>query len=114
MSTMVLTYTTLSTVMGLLQEAELINSNTNVLCLQEVGAGQYHDYFVPHLAEEGYGGIYLPFQAIRGWMLKIRWESVGMPHVTRNPSASLQVDFYHLTGTIFPLAVAGTYFQRSS
>jgi CCR4-NOT transcription complex subunit 6 len=39
---------------------ELIDSNADVLCLQEVGAGQYHDYFVPHLAEEGYEGVYWP------------------------------------------------------
>ncbi|EIN12059.1 glucose-repressible alcohol dehydrogenase transcriptional effector [Punctularia strigosozonata HHB-11173 SS5] len=40
--------------------AEITNYDADVLCLQEVDIGQYEDFFVPLLAEQGYDGVYWP------------------------------------------------------
>lgn len=39
---------------------ELMNSHADFLCLQEVDIGNYEEFFVPHLAEAGYEGVYWP------------------------------------------------------
>ncbi|KIJ39855.1 hypothetical protein M422DRAFT_60633 [Sphaerobolus stellatus SS14] len=39
---------------------EILNYDTDFLCLQEVDAGQYEDYFLPRLSMQGYEGAYYP------------------------------------------------------
>ncbi|KAH7925627.1 hypothetical protein BV22DRAFT_1010832 [Leucogyrophana mollusca] len=39
---------------------ELMNYDADFLCLQEVDIAQYEDYFVKHLQEQDYGGVYFP------------------------------------------------------
>lgn len=39
---------------------EIMNYDTDFLCLQEVDIAQYEDYFVKHLQGQGYEGIYWP------------------------------------------------------
>ena len=39
---------------------ELLNSDADFLCLQEVAIAQYEDYFFPRLREHGYMGAYWP------------------------------------------------------
>lgn len=39
---------------------ELMACESDFLCLQEVGIGQYEDYFVKHLSGLGYDGVYWP------------------------------------------------------
>ncbi|KAF8332849.1 Endonuclease/exonuclease/phosphatase [Cantharellus anzutake] len=39
---------------------ELMNHDPDFMCLQEVDSAQYEEYFLPHLAERGYEGVYSP------------------------------------------------------
>ncbi|TFK53627.1 hypothetical protein OE88DRAFT_1655840 [Heliocybe sulcata] len=39
---------------------EVMNYRADFLCLQEVDIGNYEEYFVPHLEEMGYEGVYWP------------------------------------------------------
>ncbi|KDQ55803.1 hypothetical protein JAAARDRAFT_195620 [Jaapia argillacea MUCL 33604] len=39
---------------------EIMNYDADFLCLQEVDIGQYEDYFIPHLTDNGYEGVYWP------------------------------------------------------
>lgn len=39
---------------------EVLQYDTDFLCLQEVDIAQYEDYFVKHLDEQGYAGVYWP------------------------------------------------------
>jgi CCR4-NOT transcription complex subunit 6 len=40
--------------------SEIESYNCDIVCLQEVEAGQYSEYFQPKLALKGYAGIYQP------------------------------------------------------
>ena len=39
---------------------ELLKHEADFLCLQEVDNGQYEEYFVKHLEDAGYEGVYWP------------------------------------------------------
>ncbi|KZT21426.1 hypothetical protein NEOLEDRAFT_1139540 [Neolentinus lepideus HHB14362 ss-1] len=39
---------------------EVMNYRADFLCMQEVDIGNYEEYFVPHLGEAGYEGVYWP------------------------------------------------------
>lgn len=39
---------------------EVMNYDADFLCLQEVDIGQYEDYFIKHLSEQDYEGVYWP------------------------------------------------------
>jgi CCR4-NOT transcription complex subunit 6 len=39
---------------------EVLHYNADFLCLQEVDIAQYEDYFIKHLAERDYAGVYWP------------------------------------------------------
>lgn len=39
---------------------EVMNHGADFLCLQEVDVAQYEDYFLQHLSEQGYEGVYWP------------------------------------------------------
>lgn len=40
--------------------AEIVESDADFLCMQEVDNAQYEEYFLPHLSQQGYEGIYWP------------------------------------------------------
>lgn len=39
---------------------EIQHYNSDFICLQEVDVAQYEDFFLPHLSENGYEGVYWP------------------------------------------------------